>query len=236
MRRVLTVVALAGLAAFALLNERACTPQERIAGRPKFIDGDSFEIGTVGVRLFGVDAPEGQQDCTRGGRPWRCGDAAAAELRRLVGSRDVDCVQRDEDSYGRIVAICRVGTTDLGAEMVRAGLATAYRRYSSTYGDEEREARNAKRGIWAGEFTPPEDYRRNGEAPAQRRDEQTPGDGRTPPGGRCLIKGNINSDGERIYHTADSPWYDETMIDESRGERCFRTETEARANGWRAPR
>ena len=52
----------------------AATAQERIAGRAKIIDGDSFEIGSVGVRLFGVDAPEGRQSCTRStGRAWARG-------------------------------------------------------------------------------------------------------------------------------------------------------------------
>ena len=231
MRRLLTVVALAGLAAFAVMNERTCTPQERVAGRPKFIDGDSFEIGTVGVRLFGVDAPEGRQSCTRDGRDWRCGDAAATELRRLVGSRDVDCVQRDKDNYGRIVAVCHVGDTDLGAAMVRAGFAVAYRRYSDDYVDEERDAKAARRGVWAGEFTPPEDYRRDAApreraAPTQRSSRR---DG-------CYIKGNINADGEKIYHTPDSPSYEDTEIDESKGERWFCKEQEARREGWRAPR
>jgi hypothetical protein len=30
--------------------------------------------------------------------------------------------------------------------------------------------------------------------------------------------------------------YDDTVVDESKGERWFRTESEARAAGWRAPR
>ena len=34
----------------------------------------------------------------------------------------------------------------------------------------------------------------------------------------------------------DSPSYDNTVIDESRGERWFCTETEATSAGWRAPR
>jgi endonuclease YncB( thermonuclease family) len=236
MRRVLTVVALGGLTAFAVLNEGACTSQERIAGHPSFIDGDSFEIGSVGVRLFGVDAPEGRQSCTRDGRDWGCGDAAARELRRLVGSREVDCVQRDEDGYGRIVAVCRVGSTDLGEAIVRAGFATAYRRYSNDYVDEEREARSAKRGIWAGEFTPPEEYRRDerAEAPAQRSDPAPAPRGRRD---GCNIKGNIRqSSGDRIYHVPGSSSYDETRIDESSGERWFCTEAEAQRAGWRAPR
>jgi endonuclease YncB( thermonuclease family) len=231
--RKLAALVLVGIATLAGLGaERACTPQERLAGRPKFIDGDSFEIGAVGVRLFGVDAPEGRQSCTRDGRDWSCGAAAAAELRRLVGSRDVTCERRDEDTYGRIVSVCRVGTTDLGAAMVRAGLAVAYRRFSDGYVDEEREARSARRGIWAGEFTTPETYRneqrdapRERAAPAQ----QSQRDG-------CYIKGNVNGDGEHIYHTPDSPTYRDTQIDEAKGERWFCTEADARAAGWRARR
>jgi endonuclease YncB( thermonuclease family) len=226
---------LAGAALAAVGAESACTPQEIIAGRPKIVDGDSFEIGGVGVRLFGVDAPEGRQSCARDGRAWSCGDAAAAELRRLVGSRDVTCERRDVDTYGRIVAVCRVGTTDLGAAIVRAGFAVAYRRFSDSYVDEEREARAARRGVWAGEFTSPEEYRRD-ERAARSAEPQPPA---AQPRGRrdgCDIKGNINARGDKIYHTPDSGSYAETEIDESRGERWFCTATEARSAGWRAPR
>jgi endonuclease YncB( thermonuclease family) len=239
----LVLVAIAAIA--ALGAERACTAQERIAGRPTIIDGDSFEIGAVGVRLFGVDAPEGRQSCTRGGRNWACGDDAAAELRRLVASSDVTCEQRDVDTYGRLVAVCRAGTTDLGAAMVRAGLAIAYRRYSDDYVNEEREARSARRGVWAGEFTPPEEYRRD-ERPAQRettRAERAQRSSAPVPraqpqrrGDGCYIKGNVNARGDKIYHTPGSASYEETVIDEGRDERWFCTETEARAAGWRAPR
>jgi endonuclease YncB( thermonuclease family) len=222
-----------GAALLGLAAAWACVPQERIAGRPKIIDGDSFEIDGTGVRLFGVDAPEGRQDCTRDGRPWRCGDAAASELRRLVGASTINCRREDVDSYGRIVARCSSnGTADLAAAMARAGMAVAYRRYSNDYVDEEREARTAKRGIWAGEFTPPEDYRRNAEEPPRRSASAQ----RSPRRNGCHIKGNINNDDERIYHTPDSSSYDATVIDEARGERWFCTEAEARRAGWRAPR
>jgi hypothetical protein len=56
----------------------------------------------------------------------------------------------------------------------------------------------------------------------------------TPTAG-CRIKGNISQSG-RIYHVPGSPFYDQTRIDESKGERWFCTEAEARAAGWRAPR
>lgn len=52
----------------------------------------------------------------------------------------------------------------------------------------------------------------------------------------CLIKGNINRDGERIYHTPwSSPHYKRTKINIKKGERWFCTEGEARQAGWRAP-
>jgi endonuclease YncB( thermonuclease family) len=223
-------VAIAVLAAAAL---PACEAQERIAGSPKITDGDSFTIGTTEIRLFGVDAPEGRQTCTRNAREWRCGDAAAAELKRLVGGGSITCVQRDVDDYGRIVARCTKGNVDLAAAMARAGFAVAYRRYSSDYVDEENEARAARRGLWAGEFTPPDEWRRDGGNERDRRPEPTPAPAARRDG--CFIKGNINGDGERIYHTPESASYRNTDIDESRGERWFCTEAEARAAGWRAP-
>ena len=40
------------------------------------------------------------------------------------------------------------------------GVALAYRRYSKKYVPEEDEAKAAKRGLWAGEFVAPWDWRR----------------------------------------------------------------------------
>lgn len=53
------------------------------------------------------------------------------------------------------------------------------------------------------------------------------------PSGQCLIKGNIDDNGQRIYHLPGGYYYDFTVITESRGERWFCTETEAQAAGWR---
>ena len=49
----------------------------------------------------------------------------------------------------------------------------------------------------------------------------------------CVIKGNINAQGEKIYHVPGQKYYDVTVIDTSKGERWFCTENEAVANGWR---
>jgi hypothetical protein len=49
----------------------------------------------------------------------------------------------------------------------------------------------------------------------------------------CLIKGNISSTGERIYHVPGGLYYNATVIDTAKGERWFCTEAEAVAAGWR---
>lgn len=51
----------------------------------------------------------------------------------------------------------------------------------------------------------------------------------------CDIKGNISGNG-RIYHLPGGAHYARTRIDESRGERWFCSEAEARAAGWRPAR
>lgn len=53
------------------------------------------------------------------------------------------------------------------------------------------------------------------------------------PGTDYYIKGNISADGERIYHMPGDAYYDETVINESRGERWFSSPEEAEAAGWR---
>src|SRR3989304_2257735 len=48
------------------------------------------------------------------------------------------------------------------------------------------------------------------------------------------IKGNISlTTGEKIYHVPGGYYYDDTVIDETKGERWFCTEAEAVAAGWR---
>ena len=57
-------------------------------------------------------------------------------------------------------------------------------------------------------------------------------DGLPPPG--YSIKGNISvTTGAKLYHVPGMRDYEVTVVDTSRGERWFRTEAEAEANGWR---
>jgi endonuclease YncB( thermonuclease family) len=210
-------------------------PGATISGTARVVDGDSLHVDSTEVRLFGVDAFEGRQLCARDGTPWRCGDAAASKLRELTTGRSIICDKRDIDSYGRTVAVCTNGDVDVAAELTSAGLALAYREFSSDYVDEENEARAARRGAWAGEFTAPWDARRGSDAQPR----QAPsGDGGAVSDCRGTgIKGNISRNGgERIYHVPGSSSYDETRIDVANGERWFCTEEDARRAGWRPRR
>jgi hypothetical protein len=180
------------------------------------------------VRIHGIDAPESDQGCLRQGKLWPCGLEAENAMRRLIGGREVNCVQVDWDKYDRMVAKCSVGGSDLGAAMVSTGLALAYRAYAQDYVPQEDHARAERLGMWNGEFVPPWDWRHGY---PNRETFRIP-----PPRRNCRIKGNISRSGEKIYHTPQSPWYDATRLDEAGGERWFCSEKEARAAGWRSYR
>ena len=51
----------------------------------------------------------------------------------------------------------------------------------------------------------------------------------------CNIKGNVNSSGERIYHTTDSQYYERTDVKPEEGDTWFCTVLEAENAGFRAP-
>jgi endonuclease YncB( thermonuclease family) len=142
----------------------ASTPAaaDPITGHPGIVDGDTLRIGQVRVRLFGIDAPERHQACTRtDGQAWACGADAGKALAGFIGGRSVECEQRDVDRYQRVVATCSVGGDDIGRWMVLHGWAIAYRRYSMDYVADEDQAREAKRGIWSGSFELPSAYRKS---------------------------------------------------------------------------
>lgn len=138
-----------------LLAVPTSPPRAEPGGIAAVIDGDTLRLNGRRIRLFGVDAPEGRQQCRREGRPYACGEAAARHLEALISGRAVTCRQRDMDRHGRMVAICFAGGADLNRAMVAAGWALAYRRYGLDYVAQERRAQRARRGLWAGQFQPP---------------------------------------------------------------------------------
>ncbi len=196
---------------------------QEINGAARVIDGDTLAIGGDRVRLFGIDAPERGQPCHDGGD---CGAEATAFLVDLIDGRAVRCTQEDVDQYGRVVATCFVGSTDLNRAMVRAGHAVPYLAFSRRYAGET---------VVPPRFVAPAAYRRAGrnqrQAPVSATETLA-----APAPGTCAIKGNVSSRGVRIYHLPGSRNYEATRIDTARGERWFCSVAEAEAAGWRAAR
>lgn len=124
------------------------------------IDGDSLRKGEKEYRLHGIDAPELRQSCSGpDGVDYPCGRRAQDHLRALVRGQTLDCTIQETDRYGRRVAQCSAGGTDINREMVLSGWAIAYRRHGTAYGAAEAEARAQRRGLWQGAFEPPERWR-----------------------------------------------------------------------------
>jgi endonuclease YncB( thermonuclease family) len=217
---------IAGLLAAAICVGPEAQAAE-VSGPARVIDGDTLDIGSTRVCLFGIDAPEAAQACKDArGRRWSCGEAAEDRLERLVAGRSVSCVGRGTDDYGRLLAVCAAGGRELSGHMVRAGLAWAFVKYAPDYVEAEREARVAKRGVFAAENEPPWTFR---EAKWNSAIANAPADRARA----CPIKGNVSSSGERIYHL---PWqrdYARVEVNEKAGERWFCDEGEAERAGWR---
>ena len=199
-----------------------------IAGVAAVINGDTIRIGEIVVRLYDVDAPEMAQTCDGGPARLRpCGAYVADALAERLAEREVRCTVLKLDQYDRRVARCEVEGQGEGLSqwLVANGLAMVFRRYSDRFIEEEDAARAAGVGLWQTDFEPPWEYR------AKRWEVATQ---QVPDG--CPIKGNINRDGELIYHTPwGSQWYDRTRISTARGEQWFCSERGALDAGWRAP-
>ncbi|HYM04500.1 MAG TPA: thermonuclease family protein [Stellaceae bacterium] len=139
------------------------------------IDGDTLErtprrclLARFGIaciaqrlRLFGVDAFESKQFCRDDkGSPWPCGAVATARLRTLVATSEFGCHVDHEfiDRHAREFAVCTANGEDVGAILVREGLAFAYGR-GAHYLPIESAAKAEKRGAWAGTFVRPQYFR-----------------------------------------------------------------------------
>jgi endonuclease YncB( thermonuclease family) len=180
-----------------------------IEGIAQVLDGDTIQIGTLRVRLFGLDAFEAEQMCTTlSGESYGCGGRATRALIERIDGKAVSCMPKGNDAYDRQLAICRAGTTDLSAWMIREGHGLAYTKYALDYLSDEKAAKQAMAGAWNGGFELPWEYRLtrpSGAAEAQRT--------ALAPSAQCRIKGNVNKRGERVYHLPVDPTYARTKAE-----------------------
>lgn len=205
------------------------------------VDGDTIHVEIDGeeyvVRYIGVDTPETVDPR----RPVGCfGPEASDYNRSLVEGRTVGLEKdvSETDDFGRLlryVWLPAEASSSAKPEMVNALLvAEGYAqvatfppdvKYQDTFLQLQQEARLAGRGLWGDICDSP--------APLAATSSQS---------GVCeysgtdepVIKGNISTNtGERIYHVPGQQYYDETVINEAKGERWFCTEAQAVAAGWR---
>ncbi len=121
--------------------ETAKEPAQRdvIQGHAHVVDGDTVTIQKTQIRLFGIDAPELSH-------PY--GKKAKWELVSLCKGQVIRAEILERDAHGRTVALCTLPDgRDLSAEMVKAGLAIDWPKYS---GGKYRsiEVPNARKKMW----------------------------------------------------------------------------------------
>ncbi len=236
------------LAVLVFIGQRGASAEDAtIIGIPRIVDGDTVEIGTTKIRLVGIDAPETDQLCLdRVGKRWACGVTSRDELIRHSGGRSWVCQVSGRDRYGRSLAKCELDGEDVEKWMVRSGWALSFVRYSHAYDKEESEAREVRVGLWAGAFIAPWDWRGRNRGTAILGAVSVPADAQATllssasapeaPSPDCEIKGNINRQGECIYHLPGTRYYGSVKMDLSKGKRWFCSSAEAEAAGCRAPK
>jgi micrococcal nuclease len=122
-------------------------------------DGDTIKVlydgKQVKIRLAAIDCPEK-------GQPY--GQKAKQFTADMVAGKVVKVWETDVDRYGRIVGFVFVGDKNLNKELLSAGLAWHYKKYSRDpeLAKLEFEAKSSKRGLWAEpDPVPPWEWRRD---------------------------------------------------------------------------
>ena len=190
----------------------------------RVIDGDTIEIeGGEKVRYIGIDTPETVDPR----KPVQCfGVEASKKNKEMVEGKMVRLEKdiTDRDKYNRLLRYVWLNDVFVNLELVKQGFAYSYSyppdiKYQGEFLKAQQEAREAKRGLWSA-------------CPDAEKETTVPVID-SASNGSCLIKGNISTSGEKIYHLLGCGSYSKTQIDEKRGEKWFCSESKAQAAGWR---
>jgi micrococcal nuclease len=199
----------------------------------RVIDGDTIEVEIGGqeytVRYIGVNTPETVDPR----RPVECFGREASDfnqklvLRKTVGL-EIDV--SETDAFGRLLRYVWLDGDMVNATLVREGYAQAAAyppdvKYQDVFLELQAEAAATGRGLWgaACEETPTPTAAVAARGACEYSGTSEP-----------VIKGNISlTTSERIYHVPGGEFYDDTVIDETAGERWFCSEAEAASAGWR---
>ena len=114
----------------------------------------AYELTKIVVRISGIDAPE---------RGQFYGDVATLHLQWLISGKAVGLKLKQRDMYGRWIATAYQDGADIGAEMLKEGLAWHYKEVDGNplYAQLEAEAKLAGLGLWCDDrAVPPWEWRR----------------------------------------------------------------------------
>jgi micrococcal nuclease len=171
MKRVLKILPIVPLL-FVLISVQSFTAVMTFQGKVMQVkDGDTIVVlpeeggQVVTCRLYGIDAPETSHPrFGKIGQPY--GEEASRELKKLILGQSVQVKTTGQKTYGRELCIINKDRKDINLEMVRRGMAWAYRHYlkrpyASEYIEAESEARAKRLGLWKDNNpTPPWEFRK----------------------------------------------------------------------------
>lgn len=146
-----------------------------IRGLAKVEDGDTIWVGIHKVRLYGIEALEEDQPCTKDNERQNCAERSIQALTRLVEGHTIKCLfdigKRGEPimSYNRYLAVCYLSNgAELNRMLVRDGWVISDRSpKGEIYREDEEYAAKHKLGIHDALFDLPKAYRKSKNQPAK---------------------------------------------------------------------
>jgi micrococcal nuclease len=241
------------------IEDSITTPIELIAANViRVVDGDTIQVSiddtTYRVRLIGINTPESTTKKEPYGK--EASDFTKSQLEGKIVYLEKDV--SDTDRFGRSLRYVwlepptELSETEIRDKMFNAVLAVGGYAQQATYPPDVKyvdyfkkfaaEARSENKGLWAIKNAGTADNERavSKSNSSTAENSSTSSSSAVQPSseerqyvdenGRGLIKGNINSKNEKIYHIPGSTYYDRTKAQE-----WFKTKSEAEAEGYRAP-
>jgi micrococcal nuclease len=143
----LLLVAVAGISALWVPNERPTTPTET-ALVTRIIDGDTIVVnGQATIRLIGIDSPERDQDGYQ---------KASEHLSELISNSfvDIEYDTSSTDPYGRTLGYIFQENIFINEQMVSEGFARATpvppnTKHADRLYQAQQNAKQAQKGLWS---------------------------------------------------------------------------------------
>jgi endonuclease YncB( thermonuclease family) len=111
--------------------------------------GDSFTLEGIKIALFGIDALESMQSCSKGHETIACGEIARNALIGFTAGEPITCLpDYFVSSATTWVSQCAIRNFSLSLAMVKVGLATTSVDQNQILTDWQETARQEKRGMW----------------------------------------------------------------------------------------